>query len=48
MREEKGVPMKTLVAFYSGTGNAALLADKISKLLGADSDRIISKDSYDG
>ena len=40
--------MKTLVAFYSRTGNTALLADKISKLLGADSDRIISKDSYDG
>ncbi len=40
--------MKTLVAFYSRTGNTALLADKISKLLGADSDRIISKDSYNG
>ncbi len=40
--------MKTLVAFYSRTGNTALLADKISKLLGADSDRIISRDSYYG
>jgi len=40
--------MKTLVAFYSRTGNTALLADKISKLFGAETDRIICRDSYDG
>ena len=40
--------MKTLVIFYSRTGNTALLADKISKLFGGDRDRIICKESYDG
>ena len=47
-REERGVLIKTLVVCYSRTGNTALLADKISKLFGADSDRIICKESYDG
>jgi len=44
-REERGVLIKTLVVCYSRTGNTALLADKISKLFGADSDRIICKES---
>ena len=47
-REERGVLIKTLVVCYSRTGNTALPADKISKLFGADSDRIICKESYDG
>ena len=40
--------MKTLVVFYSRTENTARLAHKLSELIGADSDRIISKASYDG
>ena len=40
--------MKMLIVFYSRTGNTALLAQKISELLGADSDRIISEASYVG
>ena len=40
--------MKTLVVFYSRTENTARLAQKISTLLAADSDRIVSKASYDG
>lgn len=40
--------MKILVVFYSRTENTARLAQKISDLLGADSDRIVSKASYDG
>ncbi len=40
--------MKTLIVFYSRTENTARLAHKISMLLGADSDRIVSKASYEG
>jgi menaquinone-dependent protoporphyrinogen IX oxidase len=40
--------MKTLVVYYSRTGTTARLAHKISELLSADSERIVSKTSYDG
>jgi flavodoxin len=40
--------MKTLVVFYSRTGNTALIAHKIAGLLGAGTDRIISQTDYSG
>jgi flavodoxin len=40
--------MKTLVVFYSRTGNTSLVASKIAALLGADTDRILSAQGYDG
>jgi flavodoxin len=40
--------MKTLVAFYSLTGNTSLLVSKIAALLHADTDRILTETPYEG
>lgn len=40
--------MKTLVVFYSRTGNTSLVASKIAALLNADTDRILTPQGYDG
>jgi flavodoxin len=40
--------MKTLVVFYSRTGNTSLIAHKIAGLLGAATDRIMSQTDYSG
>jgi flavodoxin len=40
--------MKTLVVYYSRTGNSQLIADKIAGLLGAPTDRIIRETDYSG
>lgn len=43
-----GLTMKTLVAFYSLTGNTSLVASKIAALLHADTDRILTEVPYEG
>jgi flavodoxin len=40
--------MKSLVVFYSRTGNTSMVALKIASLFHADTDRILSRVSYDG
>lgn len=40
--------MKTLVVFYSLTGNTSMLASKIAALLHADTDRILTEVPYEG
>ena len=40
--------MKTLVVFYSRTGNTSVVASKIAALLNADTDRILGPQGYDG
>lgn len=40
--------MKTLVVFYSRTGNTKIVADKISKILNADIEEIIDKKNRKG
>ena len=40
--------MKSLVVFYSRTGNTSLVALKIAGLLHADTERILSQVAYDG
>ncbi len=40
--------MRSLVVFYSRTGTTSLIANKIAALLGADTDRILSRAAYDG
>ncbi len=40
--------MKSLVVFYSRTGNTSLIASKIAALLHADTERILTRTAYDG
>lgn len=40
--------MKTLVVFYSRTGNTSVVASKLVALLRADTDRILPRQSYEG
>ncbi|HEY7644972.1 MAG TPA: hypothetical protein VH858_08035 [Hyphomicrobiales bacterium] len=40
--------MKSLVVFYSRTGNTSLVASKIAALLNAETERILSRQAYDG